>query len=70
MSNIAVYIDGDNASSKYFDNEYNEIKKYGRIIIGRIYRDWTNMSLQKWKDNVINYSLETINCINLPKRFY
>ena len=43
--NIAVYIDGDNASYKDFSYVYEEIKKYGRIIIGRIYGDWTKTEM-------------------------
>ena len=46
LDNIAVYIDADNASYKDFKNVYKEIKKYGRIIIGRIYGDWTRNEIK------------------------
>ena len=39
--NLAIYVDGDNANFRDFSSVYNEIKKYGRIIIAKIYGDWT-----------------------------
>lgn len=66
--NIAVYIDGDNASHKDFSYVYEEIKKYGRIIIGRIYGDWTRSEMKGWRDISINYALESVNCFSLSKK--
>lgn len=68
ISNIAVYIDGDNARYKDFDFVYEEIKKQGRIIIGRIYGDWTKSEMKGWKDISINYALESINNFSLSKK--
>lgn len=67
-SNIAVYIDGDNANHKDFSYVYEEIKKHGRVIIGRIYGDWTRSEMKGWKDVSINYALESINCFGLSKK--
>ena len=67
--NLAVYIDGDNASYKEFQYIHEEIKTYGRIIIGRIYGDWTKSEMKGWKDISINYALEPINCFSLSKKF-
>lgn len=67
-SNIAVYIDGDNASHKDFAHVYQEIKKHGRVIIGRIYGDWTRSDMRGWKDVSINYALESINCFGLSRK--
>lgn len=67
-SNIAVYIDGDNASHKDFSYVYEEIKKHGRVIIGRIYGDWTKTEMKGWKDVSIQYALESINCFGLSKK--
>ena len=66
--NIAVYIDGDNASHKDFSYVYEEIKKYGRIIIGRIYGDWTKTEMKGWKNISINYAFESVNCFGLSKK--
>jgi len=67
-SNIAVYIDGDNANYKDFSYVYEEIKKHGRVIIGRIYGDWTKLEMKGWKDVSINFALESINCFGLSKK--
>ena len=67
-SNIAVYIDGDNANYKDFLYVYEEIKKHGRVIIGRIYGDWTKTEMKGWKDISITYALESINCFGLSKK--
>lgn len=67
-NNIAVYIDADNANSEDFLMVYNEIQKYGNIIIGRIYGDWTNNQIKTWKDVSINYSFQTMNCFNIAKK--
>jgi hypothetical protein len=67
-SNIAVYIDGDNASHKDFPFVYEEIKKHGRVIIGRIYGDWTKLEMRGWKEVSINFALESINCFGLSKK--
>lgn len=68
ISNIAVYIDGDNARYKDFNFVYEEIKKQGRIIIGRIYGDWTKSEMKGWRDISINYGLESINNFSISKK--
>ena len=67
-SNIAIYVDGDNANYKDFEYVYDEIKKIGRVIIRRIYGDWTNSNMKGWKNISMNYGLETSNCFNLPHK--
>ena len=66
--NIAVYIDGDNANYKEFTEIYEEIKSYGRIIIGRIYGDWTKTEMKGWKDIAIRYAFEPVNCFSLSRK--
>lgn len=55
---LAVLIDGDNIPSKYVKEMMEEIAKYGTPTIKRIYGDWTNPHLSKWKavllENAIN----------------
>lgn len=67
-NNIAVYIDADNANSKDFLMVYNEIKKYGNVITGRIYGDWTRDDIKNWREVSIEYSFQTMNCFNLTKK--
>ena len=45
--NIAVLIDGDNAQSKLIKELIEEVSKYGKATIRRIYGDWTNPKLSK-----------------------
>jgi uncharacterized protein (TIGR00288 family) len=66
--NIAVYIDGDNASYNDFSSVHKEIKKYGRIIIGRIYGDWSTDAMNGWRDISINNAFESINCFSLSRK--
>lgn len=55
---LAVLIDGDNIPAKYIKEMMQEIAKYGTPTIKRIYGDWTNPYLSKWKgvllENAIN----------------
>jgi len=46
---LAVLIDGDNIPSAYVKEMMEEIAKYGNPTIKRIYGDWTNPNLSKWK---------------------
>lgn len=54
---LAVLIDGDNIPSANVKEMMEEIAKYGNPTIKRIYGDWTNPKLSKWKmvllDNAI-----------------
>ena len=56
--NLAVLIDGDNITSAYVKEMMEEIAKYGNPTIKRIYGDWTQPHLTKWKkvllENAIN----------------
>jgi len=56
--NLAVLIDGDNITSAYVKEMMEEIAKYGNPTIKRIYGDWTQPHLNKWKkvllENAIN----------------
>ncbi len=47
--NLAVLIDGDNMPASYVKEMMEEIAKYGNPTIKRIYGDWTNPKLTKWK---------------------
>ena len=48
-SKIAILIDGDNAQSKLLKPILEEVSKYGKITIRRIYGDWTSSSMNSWK---------------------
>ena len=58
--NLAVLIDGDNIPSKYVKEMMEEIAKYGNPTIKRIYGDWTNPSLSKWKNVLLENAITPI----------
>lgn len=51
----AVFIDGDNISSDYFDAIMSEIvKENDDILIKRVYGDWTTPHMSSWKEKIAN----------------
>jgi uncharacterized LabA/DUF88 family protein len=54
---LAVLIDGDNIPSSYVKEMMEEIAKYGNPTIKRIYGDWTNPKLSKWKNILLENAL-------------
>lgn len=57
---LAVLIDGDNIPSKYIGEMMEEITKYGSPTIKRIYGDWTNPHLGKWKQVLLEHAINPI----------
>jgi len=55
--NLAVLIDGDNIPVKEM---MEEIAKYGNPTIKRIYGDWTNPHLSKWKNLLLQNAITPI----------
>lgn len=58
--NLAVLIDGDNIPSAYVKEMMEEIAKYGNPTIKRIYGDWTNPKLSKWKKVLLENAITPI----------
>jgi uncharacterized LabA/DUF88 family protein len=58
--NLAVLIDGDNIPAAYVKEMMEEIAKYGNPTIKRIYGDWTNPRLNKWKDVLLENAINPI----------
>ena len=58
--NLAVLIDGDNIPSAYVKEMMEEIAKYGNPTIKRIYGDWTNPRLNKWKTVLLETAITPI----------
>lgn len=57
---LAVLIDGDNVPSSYVKEMLEEIAKYGNPTVKRIYGDWTNPSLIKWKKVLLENAITPI----------
>ena len=47
---MAILIDGDNAQAKLLKSVLEEVAKYGKVTIRRIYGDWTQTNMNSWKD--------------------
>ncbi|MGB5499289.1 MAG: NYN domain-containing protein [Maribacter sp.] len=58
--NFAVLIDGDNIPSAHVKEMMEEIAKYGNPTIKRIYGDWTNPRLNKWKTVLLENAITPI----------
>lgn len=57
---MAVLIDGDNIPSAYVKEMMEEIAKYGNPTIKRIYGDWTNPGLTKWKKLLLENAITPV----------
>jgi uncharacterized LabA/DUF88 family protein len=58
--NIAVLIDGDNAQPKLMKEIIEEVSKYGKATIRRIYGDWTTHHMNGWKNIINQHSVSPI----------
>lgn len=57
---IAVLIDGDNAQPKLLKPILEEVAKYGKATIRRIYGDWTTQQMNGWKEIINENSFNPI----------
>jgi len=58
--NIAVLIDGDNAQARLIKEIIEEVSKYGKATVRRIYGDWTIPQMNSWKEIINKYSINPI----------
>jgi uncharacterized LabA/DUF88 family protein len=54
---IAVLIDGDNAESSIIEQILTETGNNGRVTIKRIYADWTENRMNKWKAQLNKHAI-------------
>ncbi|MDE7082969.1 MAG: NYN domain-containing protein [Clostridia bacterium] len=57
---IALLIDSDNVSAKYFSIILDELSQYGKVTYRRLYGDFTNPKANGWKQALLDYSIEQI----------
>lgn len=57
---LAVLIDADNASAAIVEGLFEEIAKFGVASVKRIYGDWTQPNLGKWKQVLLDHSIQPI----------
>lgn len=65
--NIAVLIDGDNAQPKLLNAIIEEVSKYGKATIRRIYGDWTHQSMNSWKELLNEFAFSPIQKFSYTK---
>jgi uncharacterized protein (TIGR00288 family) len=68
IKKVGIFIDGENVNSKDIEIIIEEIKKFGRIIVNRVYGDWSTPIWNQWKQYCIKEGLEPIHCAKLPKK--
>jgi uncharacterized protein (TIGR00288 family) len=59
---IAMYIDGDNVSYKDIEIILKEINSYGRIIISRVYGDWSKDNMNNWLKASTEHGILQVQC--------
>ena len=57
---LAILIDADNANSAIVKGLIDEVAKFGRATVRRIYGDWTTPNLGKWKEVLLEHSIQPI----------
>jgi hypothetical protein len=68
MNNIAVFIDGDNISAQHYQFMLGELKQEGRILIQRVYADFSKQSISSWQDIILNNGMEAIQTYRVAKK--
>ena len=56
---IAMLIDGDNAEAKLLARCLDEASKHGTVTIRRIYGDWTNPAMSRWREAANMHAFQT-----------
>jgi uncharacterized LabA/DUF88 family protein len=54
---LAVLIDAENVSAKYIMPLFEEVTKFGTTAAKRIYGDWTQPQLAKWRNLLHEYAI-------------
>ena len=68
VKNVGMFIDGENISYKDIEYVFEEIKKYGRIIVKRVYCDWKTKQAENWVQKCQNFGIEETHCAKVPKK--
>ena len=68
IKNVGVFIDGENISYKDTEYIFEEIKKYGRIIVKRVYCDWKTKQAESWVQKCKTFGIEESHCAKIPNK--
>ena len=67
-SHIVKYIDGDNVSFRDIQIILEEVKSYGRIIISRVYGDWSKENMKNWLLSASKNGIIPIQCDRISQK--
>ena len=65
---IALFIDGDNVSFRDIEVILEEVKSYGRIIISRVYGDWSKENMKNWLLSASKNGIIPIQCDRISQK--
>jgi uncharacterized LabA/DUF88 family protein len=57
---LAMLVDGDNAQPKLIEIIIQEASRHGTLTIKRIYGDWTQQSMNSWKQHLHEHAIQPI----------
>jgi hypothetical protein len=57
---IAILIDGDNAESSLMEQFILEASRFGKVTVKRIYADWTDFRMRKWKEQLNRFAIRPV----------
>ena len=57
---LAILIDGDNAQPSLIGNLLAEAAKHGRVMVRRIYGDWTTPNMSRWKETLNAHAVHPV----------
>ena len=57
---FAVLIDADNSSISAISSVLEEVAKYGIASVKRVYGDWSNETLKKWRDVLLPHAITPV----------
>jgi len=60
QNNLAVLIDAENISPQKIKEILDEVAKYGKASVKRIYGDWTTPQMNTWKDHLHKHAIQPV----------
>ena len=68
MNNLAIFIDGDGISGHHYQNILSDLKQEGRVLVQRVYADFTKPTSATWQDIIIANGMEAIQVFRVAKK--
>ena len=68
INNIAIFIDGDNISGSHYQKILDEMRRSGRVLIQRLYADFSQSTSNQWREYIFTYGIEAIQTFRIAKK--